>query len=118
MRRIDILKKYQLSNFAFDRLLSLGVITCAAPRQYEAPWNNLQLFRPRDVANWLSRYNGQHWNTDQVIYKFKDLFFDLHQGECNRSLLRITLNDFRSLVKSVNPSLLERFDTTIKIAVE
>lgn len=111
MRRTEIRKLYKLSNSALDRMVEMGIIEYFPDtRDYQAPWGEIQMFRPKDVASFLTRVTGEYWTVRQVLYVHEDLFFDLHQGRCERRLNRVTLHDFRSIVESVDSTATCVFD--------
>lgn len=105
MRHRDVRSKYKLSTTAIEKLLTLGIITKDELKEYSTPWDEVQLFRPTDVAGFLSRHSGKHWSIDNIMYVYKALFFDLHRGGSDRALYRITINDFHSLVESISSDL-------------
>jgi len=110
MKRVQIMNLYQLSNTAFAHLVDIGVVNVDLAGEYTSPWDEEQLFKSRDVASFLTRVSRKYWSVRQVTSQFENLFFDLHQGKCERKLLRITAHDFRSLVISVDTELTALFD--------
>ena len=99
---------YRLSNTAFFKLVELRIIT-GGP-EYDTPWGKVEMFRTRDVSGFLTRVTKRYWTLKQVLYQYKELFFDMHQGECEQPLLRITKHDFRSIVELVDSKLVLIFD--------
>lgn len=106
------MRQLWISNTAFARLVELGIIIKDPINEgkYLSPWGDERMFRLRDIANYLTRHSRRWWTTQQLTYNFGDLIVDLHQGKSNRALNRMTLHDFRSLVLSVVPDVIEKFD--------
>lgn len=106
MRYMDVRKKYQLSNTAFSKLVKLGIVTRDEDNGgYKTPWRGVQLFKPVDVAKFLTQHTNKHWSIDNVFYIYRDYFFDVHQGKADKSLYRITIHDFQSLAASISSEL-------------
>ena len=105
----------QVSNTAFEHMVKLDVIVKDVNRQYLSPWGTERMFKLRDVAGYLTRVTGEDWTIQNIRYVYSDLIVDLHQSKGIRTLNRITLHDFRSLVLSVDKKLVERFDAKFGI---
>lgn len=116
MRYTDIIKLYCISDTAFYKAVHMGIFK-RVEKEYTTPWGHVQLFKPKDVAAFLSRFSGSYWTSRQVLYSFGSLFFDIHCDMCSRSMPRITIHDFKSLIESHDSELSPVFEKHFRFAL-